>query len=145
MNLLFFKILILIRLTLQAWDHNLYKWNTALATVTLDLGRLAMNAQEREDREEPTAFHAALHGPIPPVQNAVLEAIEGLSGEFADCMADLCMKEGSRRRDTDVGVDKVWLPLRYIEQHTQSDGAMQCSIELLPASCEALVHNPTPP
>ena len=110
----------------QAWDHNLYKWNTALATVTLDLGRLAMNAQERESRDDPTTFHPEIHGPIPPIQNAVLEAIDGFQGRLSDCMADLCMKEGSRSRDADASAEeKVWLPLRYIEQHSQDDGAIQ--------------------
>jgi hypothetical protein len=82
----------------QAWDHNLYKWNSALATVTLDLGRLAMNAQERDSREEGTSFDPPVHGPIPPIDGAVWEAIGDVENRCSDCMADLCMKDGVRNR-----------------------------------------------
>jgi len=128
------------RLTFQAWDNNLYKWNMALATCTLDLARLQREAIMKKNRTEGTLFDKAKHT-LPSENWDVSEGLfydmlHGCEERFMSCYNR--MRHGTDGTDTDdqekldAQLGKVWIPMRFNEDRVASDGGIQVSIELVP-------------
>jgi len=119
-----------VRLSLQAWDHNVVKYDMALATVTLDLAKLCLDAQHKEERDMPTSFQAERHGPIPAVnQDLFTKALDGCEARVTSCLSQAFHPN---QMDPNVETNKFWLPLRFIEDQHGADGGLQVSIELIP-------------
>jgi len=116
-----------IRLTFQAWDRNLYKWNTALATATLDLARLAFSAQDEVGStgygfEKPHQFDADIHGPIPPLHQGIAAIEDECAKNCNKCLSQI-LNPGPGDDENESGA--FWLPLNFIENQTVSDGGLK--------------------